>query len=430
VASDNRPRRPTDATKAGGSDLRAQTPASSDVAPLRVPTVDACIAAASRLFCDARIARLASSAGVSLLSAVPSEVLTSQWGDPALLTISWAQPRNPPQRVLVTVAVDMEHYVELRIALGHARTIRPDTGSASGHDLKRVPEFEANHSLRHAVASLLVEPLLMRMGELGFPNTQLDRIERGQLTANAWPVVAVTLSVSTDKNLARQHHALLALSPAALATIRDTVAQVPPDMSLSHLRIPGSAVVGIKPIAIDTLQQLKAGDVLLRALLPCFSTSWLSQEQGMQATADFPAHAVAIWSTPTFKHAAVKVTVHNRSLIFNEDPKVSDDLPFETEPAILTGHAENPVPITDFELPVQFEIDTVAMSIGQLSSLRAGYVVELPIPLIDARLRLVAHGQTIGYGELVTVGDHLGVRIIRMAHLPVSDTTEKYGSVQ
>jgi type III secretion protein Q len=34
----------------------------------------------------------------------------------------------------------------------------------------------------------------------------------------------------------------------------------------------------------------------------------------------------------------------------------------------------------------------------------------------DAQLRLVAHGQTIGYGELVTVGEHLGIRIIRMAH--------------
>ena len=33
-----------------------------------------------------------------------------------------------------------------------------------------------------------------------------------------------------------------------------------------------------------------------------------------------------------------------------------------------------------------------------------------------AQLRLVAHGQTIGYGELVTVGEHLGIRIIRMAH--------------
>lgn len=83
---------------------------------------------------------------------------------------------------------------------------------------------------------------------------------------------------------------------------------------------------------------------------------------------------------------------------------------------------DEPTRIGELELPVQFEIDTVSLPIDQLSALEPGYVIELPVAVTDARLRLVVHGQTVGYGELVAVGEHLGVRIIRMAH--------RHGTVQ
>jgi len=67
-------------------------------------------------------------------------------------------------------------------------------------------------------------------------------------------------------------------------------------------------------------------------------------------------------------------------------------------------------------LPVKFEIDTVAIPVSQLTALRPGYVVELTVPLAESRIRISAHGQTIGFGELVTVGEHLGVRILDMEH--------------
>ena len=72
--------------------------------------------------------------------------------------------------------------------------------------------------------------------------------------------------------------------------------------------------------------------------------------------------------------------------------------------------------VSGLGLPIRFEVDTVAMPVSQLTALRPGYVVELAVPLADARIRLSAHGQTIGFGELVTVGEHLGVRILEMTH--------------
>jgi type III secretion protein Q len=43
-----------------------------------------------------------------------------------------------------------------------------------------------------------------------------------------------------------------------------------------------------------------------------------------------------------------------------------------------------------------------------------GSVIELDVALLDASVRLVCHGQTLGIGQLVAIGDQLGVRIRRM----------------
>lgn len=82
--------------------------------------------------------------------------------------------------------------------------------------------------------------------------------------------------------------------------------------------------------------------------------------------------------------------------------------------------SDPPLPIGELDLPVKIEIDTVSLPVAQLSALRAGYVLELPVPVRDAQVKLVSYGQVIAYGELVAVGEHIGVRIIRIANQSVS----------
>ena len=72
-------------------------------------------------------------------------------------------------------------------------------------------------------------------------------------------------------------------------------------------------------------------------------------------------------------------------------------------------------PPQDLEVPVRFEVDTVALSLAQLESMAHGYVIELAAPLASAPLRLVACGRVIGTAELVAVGDRLGARITHLA---------------
>lgn len=66
-------------------------------------------------------------------------------------------------------------------------------------------------------------------------------------------------------------------------------------------------------------------------------------------------------------------------------------------------------------MPVAFEIDSTRMRLDELAALDTGAVIELDVALMDASVRLVCHGQTVGHGQLVAIGERLGVRILGMA---------------
>ncbi len=66
------------------------------------------------------------------------------------------------------------------------------------------------------------------------------------------------------------------------------------------------------------------------------------------------------------------------------------------------------------DLPVQlaFDIGRIEVSVGDLAALQPGYVFELPAHLEGANVTIRANGRTAGHGEVVAVGDTLGVRLL------------------
>jgi len=66
------------------------------------------------------------------------------------------------------------------------------------------------------------------------------------------------------------------------------------------------------------------------------------------------------------------------------------------------------------QLPVEvtFEIGRSELRVGELSSLQPGYVFPLAGPLEGANVTIRANGQSVGQGEVVAVGDTLGVRLL------------------
>ena len=65
-------------------------------------------------------------------------------------------------------------------------------------------------------------------------------------------------------------------------------------------------------------------------------------------------------------------------------------------------------------LPVQldFELGRLELSVGELAALQPGYVFALPANLEGANVAVRANGRSVGRGELVAVGDTLGVRLL------------------
>lgn len=68
--------------------------------------------------------------------------------------------------------------------------------------------------------------------------------------------------------------------------------------------------------------------------------------------------------------------------------------------------------VDDLPIPVVFDVGQIELTVGQLRSVGEGYTFELPAT--PPRLvTLRAHGREIGQGELVEIGDKVGVRIVQ-----------------
>jgi type III secretion protein Q len=91
--------------------------------------------------------------------------------------------------------------------------------------------------------------------------------------------------------------------------------------------------------------------------------------------------------------------------------------PTGTPPAASTHEAaELAVDRLDsIEVTLRFEVGELAISLGDLRNVRAGHVFELGQPLNRGPVRIVAHGNLLGKGTLVAVGDRLGVRVSEFA---------------
>lgn len=68
------------------------------------------------------------------------------------------------------------------------------------------------------------------------------------------------------------------------------------------------------------------------------------------------------------------------------------------------------------QIPVNldFDLGNLAVPLGELATLKPGYVFELPSSLDSVRVVIRANGTRVGHGELVAVGDVLGVQLLAL----------------
>jgi len=415
------------------------------IAPLRPRAIERAAARITRSVCDTRLAiRATALCAVTALrvEVTDAQSVDSAYADPAVVELSVALPVGTASAAL-QVALDLQAYPALAIAAWPERDVPPqgNTQSAGAPAAPMMTSSSADVALRNAVAGVVLEPLLAQLLRFGVKDPRVIAVRRRRLSEGPrsmpresrheptqalhrdsptqTPVVALSFMHETrrfDLAIRADSRCYDLLDTLLHAQTGTETSIIPAPLPQPDLAIPGRLVIGMKPLPVETLNALDTGDVLLRALFPSFDAT-------LFATDDDPSlprsrlRAVAAWGTPGLTRLCAAVELDGQSLVIVKEPNMSEELdPANADAGLAIDQPEDPIRIGELELPVQFEIDTVALPLAQLSALGPGYVVELPVPVADAQLRLVAHGQTIGYGELVTVGEHLGIRIIRMAH--------------
>jgi type III secretion protein Q len=304
--------------------------------------------------------------------------------------------------------------------------------------LAHIAEATPAAKLRNAIANSLLGSLIEQMNSAGVGTWRVTAIERGR---------GERLADLKLASLGRVHRVGIDAPPGTLMVFEqrlETLAQESVDgagaaVSFPSLPIPGRVAIGRRSLPVAALQKLEPGDILLR-VLPVATVAALQSDN----ITPFRTHAA--WGTPGMSRVTATVSIEGTTLTIIEEPFMTDDpaqadgdqAPFEDglpdredqpEDACEADESDEAdpgdnaqdryaraVPIGELELPVQFEIDTITLPLAQVSALRPGYIIELQAPVRDARIRLVTHGQTIGHGELVALGEHLGIRILRMAH--------------
>jgi type III secretion protein Q len=360
------------------------------VRALTLPAVPRQVAQASRILCDARFAhalqqRLALDAWrIDTIADSADALPQDRFEQPG--TFELAHPAGK-----IRVAIDLAGYPALQLA---ARREPAAQGPGA-------------RSLQVAVAGALLEPLCAQLGRLMADPLGVTDLAPG---AHLAPTVAhkrgVYLAFAFDFG-GRRVEAQAGFDGAVLSSLEPLLEScAAPLAQLTALPIPGRLILGRRRLSVAQLNQLSAGDILLRACTP---------EVAPLASGESGAVAVAAWGTPGLTRWHGRVEITDRSLVVINEMPMSQELDASSSDDTLATH-DDPVGIGNLDLPVQFEVDTIALSIVQIGALRPGYVLELPTAAANAQIKMIAHGQTIGFGELVTVGEHIGVRILRMAH--------------
>lgn len=95
---------------------------------------------------------------------------------------------------------------------------------------------------------------------------------------------------------------------------------------------------------------------------------------------------------------------------FQEMPRMSETDATDTPTTDQAPVAEDPAGRLPVE--VEFELGKVELRLSEIAALQPGYVFPLPARLEGANVTIRANGQVAGQGELVAVGDTLGVRLL------------------
>lgn len=192
---------------------------------------------------------------------------------------------------------------------------------------------------------------------------------------------------------------------ASLATLLTAMdlrrpAAAPPNR-LDWLRIPLPFVVGRSHISLREVGNVRPGDIIS-------IEQWQGAGAALVVVAELGGPGGCRWVGLA---EGTRITLQQ-----SKDTAMNRDTPADE----LAGHDPDasPLPLDRLdalEVTLRFEVGDLSVSLGDLKGLGAGHVFELGHALNRSPVRIVAHGNVLGKGYLVAVGDQLGVRVAEFA---------------
>ena len=254
-------------------------------------------------------------------------------------------------------------------------------------------------TLAHRV---LVESLGKLLREAVFPIAWSDG--QRQPPQDAQNVVLAFSIVAAD---GRSSTGQLGLSPAMTARLATAVGWQRHPMSDDEWNaLPVTTRIELRgpPMPLAELIPTRTGDVLVlgrrtrcwRALrVTCFSGTDLSGTDS--------ATVLDAW-TASYEEDRLQLTgaAHEIPTETTMQEQLSEETPVTAHASALAG-----VPVV-----LDFEVGSLSLPLGKIGALKPGYVLQLPMRLEEARVIIRANGVRIGHGELVAVGDVLGVQVL------------------
>jgi type III secretion protein Q len=169
--------------------------------------------------------------------------------------------------------------------------------------------------------------------------------------------------------------------------------------SFQGLRLPVSFRLGSTPIRLREIGSIRPGDIV-------GIEQWSSSGAAIVVTAELGGAAGLHLSAIA---EGSRITVQQ-----SRDSAMKPDTPADS--ATAADNVNLPLDRLDaLEVTLRFEVGELSLSLGELKSIRAGHVFDLAEPLNRCPVRILAHGNVLGKGYLVAVGDRLGVRVSEFA---------------
>jgi type III secretion protein Q len=172
------------------------------------------------------------------------------------------------------------------------------------------------------------------------------------------------------------------------------------DAEPSWLRVPLPFAIGRTRLSLREIAGIRRGDIV-------GIESWANAGNGLVVGAAIAGTGLTLVGRAEGARISFQ---HIEDTMMNRDQPATNAASDENDASAL------PLDRLDaMEVMLRFEVGDLLLSLGELKSIRPGHVFDLGQPLNRSQVRILAHGNVLGKGHLVAIGDRLGVRVSEFA---------------